>query len=377
MKTFLHATAAAALIVAGLPASAATATATRAWQFKPESVAGLEVRNLIGDIRVERGTEPGFNVTARVSVEAESQAEADRLIKLIDFRTRDTGAGSRFYVVLPKKHFPKLYHEQGSGVWWGWMYVEYLGERIRLTRDHDEAPAVRVDLVIRAPAGAKLDVDNVFGDQVAQGYSGELRLDGGSGALRSTGGDGRLDLDSGSGPVEVRGHHGRVNADTGSGEVTIVDCECEILADTGSGAVAIRGGSGRLYADTGSGSVTIEDFHGRIGADTGSGSVHAQGIANVDELDVDTGSGSVTAEGDLSALRRLRVDTGSGSVRLRSSAAPSIEIRVDTGSGHVDIDAPGASVHRSEDDVWTVRAGAGAGSGIIDTGSGSVTLILP
>ena len=36
------------------------------------------------------------------------------------------------------------------------MYVDYLGERIRLTGDRDEAPAVRVNLLIRAPAGAKL-----------------------------------------------------------------------------------------------------------------------------------------------------------------------------------------------------------------------------
>ncbi len=86
------------------------------------------------------------------------------------------------------------------------MYAEHLGERIRLTSDRDDAPTVRVDLLIRAPAGAKLDVKNMFGDEVAQGYSGELRLDGGSGALRSTAGEGRLVLDSGSGDVEVAGH---------------------------------------------------------------------------------------------------------------------------------------------------------------------------
>ena len=74
-------------------APAATATATRAWQFKPESVAGLAVRNFIGDVRVERGTTPGIHVTATTTIEASSQAEADRLLGLIEFRTADVGRG--------------------------------------------------------------------------------------------------------------------------------------------------------------------------------------------------------------------------------------------------------------------------------------------
>jgi hypothetical protein len=40
------------------------------------------------------------------------------------------------------------------------------------------------------------------------------------------------------------------------------------------------------------------------------------------------------------------------------------------------VDSPAASV-RESDGVWTVRLGAGAGRGLIDTGSGSVDLIFP
>lgn len=369
-------TVALALLAASLPALAASATVTRSWKYKPESSAGLTVRNLIGDVRIERGTEPGFHVTARATVEAGTQAEAERLAGLIEYRTADIGIGSRFDVAFPREHFPRIYHAGGYARWWGAMYVNYLGERIRLTGDRDDAPAVRVDLVIRAPVGARLEVDNIFGESVANGYSGDLKLDGSSGPLRSTGGEGELELDSGSGPVEVLGHRGRVSADTGSGSVRISDCQCDIDADTGSGSVEVRGGSGRMRADTGSGRVTIEGFAGPIEADTGSGSVRARDVSAVRELDVDTGSGGVEVEGDLSALERLRIDTGSGSVRLRSSGAPSIEIRVDTGSGGVDVDAPAASV-RESDGVWTVRIGDGAGRGNIDTGSGSVDLTFP
>ena len=376
MKNLFRVTAALALAAVHLPAAAESATVTRAWQFKPESVQGLKVRNLIGDIRVERGTGPGFHITANATVDTASKAEAERLLGLIDFRSADVGAGSRFDVRLPKEHFPKIYWSGGSAGWWSASFVEYLDERIRVTADRGSAPAVRVDLVIRAPVGSKLDVRNVFGNATANAVSGELRLDGNSGELRSIGGDGHLELDTGSGPVEVSGHRGSVGADTGSGSVKITDCDCEIAADTGSGSIDIRKGTGSLRADTGSGRVVIEGFAGSITADTGSGSVQARDVKDVRDLVVDTGSGSVSVQGDLSALRSVAIDTGSGGVELRSSAAPSMEFRIDTGSGGVDVEAAGATV-RENDGVWTVKMGAGSGRGVIDTGSGSVEIKIP
>src|SRR3972149_3392862 len=377
MQMMIRTAAMLALLVASWPATAATSTLTRAWQFKRDAAAGLEVRNLIGDIRIERGRDASFHVTARATIEAGSQAEADRLVRAVEFHTRDMDTGSRFDVAFPKQHFPKIYHPEGPGQWWGMkMYVEYLNERIRMTGARDEAPGVRVDLVIRAPAGAKLEVSNVFGDSVAQGFSGELRLDGTRGLQRSADGAGRVELDTGSGAVEIAGHQGRVTADTGSGAVSIRGCNCEIDADTGSGTVEIRGGSGALRADTGSGGVTIEGFSRTIAANTGSGTVRAKDISNVTELDVDTGSGGVTIEGELAALRRLRVDTGSATGRLRSTAMPSIEIVIDSGSGDVDVDAPGALVKELARGAWAVRLQDGAGSGVIDTGSGSVDITI-
>ena len=355
MNTIFRAAAALALLTASLPALGASATATRSWQFKPESNAGLTVRNLVGEVRVERGTAPGIHVTANTTIDAASQAEADRLIKLVDFRTSDVGAGSRFDVRLPREHFPKIYWEKGASGWWSLSYVEHLGERIRLTGSRSDAPEVRVDLVIRAPAGATLAVHNTFGDASANGYSGTLRLDGGSGQLTSTGGEGEVTLDNGSGTVTVSKHRGRVVADTGSGSVKISDCECEIVADTGSG------------------DVDVADYAGPFSADTGSGSVKGRGLRDVRSLEADTGSGSVSVEGDLSALERVAIDTGSGSVKLRSSAQPSMEIQIDTGSGGVDVSAPGSSV-REKDDVTYVRMRDATHDGVIETGSGSVTI---
>jgi hypothetical protein len=373
MKMPCRAACALALAAVSLPSLAATAAATRAWQFKPESSAGLVVRNFMGNVRIERGTTPGVHITATTTIESSSQAEADRLLGLVDFRTADVGPGSRFDVRLPRAHFPKVYWERGATGWWTVSYVEHLGEKIRLVGAPGDAPAVRVNLLIRAPAGAELDVSNAFGDLVARGYSGKLRLDGGAGLLNSAGGEGELELDTGSGEAVVDGHRGTVRADTGSGSVRISDCECEIKADTGSGSVRIARGKGSVSADTGSGGVEIEGFAGRLRADTGSGSVKARGLSAVTGLDFDTGSGSVRIEGDLSALRSVNIETGSGGVSLRSSARPSLELRIGTGSGGVDIDAPGASL-READDITILTLRDGAHPGVIDTGSGRVEL---
>lgn len=373
MNTIYRATAALALLGASLPALAASATATRAWDFKPEANAGLTVRNLIGNIRVERGDTPGIHITANTTVEASSQAEADRLIALVQYRSSDIGPGSRFDVYPPSKDFPRIYWEKGAQSWFSSSYAEYLGERYKLVGNRGDAPSLRIDLVIRAPAGSKLDVINTFGDAVAENYSGSLRLDGGSGLLSSTAGEGRLELDNGSGAVVVNGHRGDVIADTGSGSVKITDCDCEISADTGSGSVDVQKGKGRFVADTGSGGVTVEGFAGALAADTGSGSVRMRGVIDVSSIDMDTGSGSVNIDGDLSALSKLAIDTGSGSVSLRSTAQPSLELRIDTGSGGVDVQAPGATI-RETDDATIVTMKDATHRGVIDTGSGSVNV---
>ncbi len=101
------------LLTACLPAMAATATLTRAWQYKTDAAAGLELRNLIGDIRVERGTEAGFHITATATIDADTQSEADALVRAIEFRTRDVGAGSRFDVAYPKRQVPEDLLRQG------------------------------------------------------------------------------------------------------------------------------------------------------------------------------------------------------------------------------------------------------------------------
>lgn len=362
-------------LLGATPAQAASATVTRAWQYKDGSAAGLEVDNLIGDVRVERGDTAGFYVSVKAVVEADTAAEAEALAGAIEFRSRDAGDTSLFQVRFPGPRFAKIYLKDAPAGWWsGRMYTRYLGERRRLTGDADEGARVRVDVVVRVPEGGRLTVRNRFGDAVAEGVAGDVTLDGSRGRAVSSNGSGRLVLDTGSGRVEVASHEGEVRADTGSGPVAIANCRCRITADTGSGSVRVADSQGELVADTGSGSVSVRNFAGSVRADTGSGRVQVEGLSEARELVVDTGSGSVRVAGDLSRLERMVIDTGSGSVAIEASAWPAMTIRTDTGSGGVTVDVPDAEVTRLDGRERIVRIGDGAGKGSIDTGSGSIKL---
>lgn len=383
--------AALAAVVVAAPAWGASATVTRAWQFKDASAAGLELDNLIGDVRVEAGSAAGFHVSVRVTAEGDTADDAKSLADAVEFRTRDAGGASLFQARFPDDRFEVIYWPGAPrGLFSGRVYVKYLGERRRLSGDPDEGAHVRVDVLVRMPEGARLKARSRFGDMFAEGVSGELTLGGGRhfvgigvigdgdrtgrGQVRSANGKGRVVLDSGSGRVEVDGHEGEVVADTGSGSITIANCKCRISTDSGSGSVRISDSQGELVADTGSGSVTVRNFAGSVRADTGSGGVQIEGLSDAAELVVDTGAGAVRVAGDLSRLERFLIDTGSGSVAVEASAWPSMDIRLDTGSGGVTVDVPDAQVMHHDRRDRTIRLGDGAGNGMIDTGSGSIRL---
>jgi DUF4097 and DUF4098 domain-containing protein YvlB len=129
----------------------------------------------------------------------------------------------------------------------------------------------------------------------------------------------------------------------------------------------------KLGADTGSGDVHLLDCAGALMADTGSGDIRGRGLTLGRQAHADTGSGDVRLEGDFSAVRDLRIDTGSGNVVLDVTAAPSVHLVVSTGSGDIQVDLPDMKVRQVKDTFIADIAG-GEGKGIIDTGSGDVTI---
>lgn len=369
--------AATAALALALPAEAATVTVQKAWTFSAGAPAGLEVDNLVGSVVVERHAGPGTHVTATVVAAAADDAAARRLADAFRFDTRDSSATQALKVIYPLRDYKAFYVAGAPQMsWMGSARTEYLGERVKLSGDRDDAADVHVDLLIRLPADAKLTVRNDYGSLLAGGVQGTLRFESGSAPQTVRDSSGEFRLDTGSGPVTAQKVSGRVAIDTGSGAVEVRECTGELKADTGSGGVRVFASSGSLDADTGSGGVSVDGFKGSVKADTGSGAVRVSNLSGAEEVDADTGSGSVRVQGDLAALRRLHVDTGSGSVEVVSATVPSLELIVDTGSGGIEVAGPTTS-HRKDDDGRDIYVfGSGEGHGMIDTGSGSVTVRL-
>jgi hypothetical protein len=196
-----------------------------------------------------------------------------------------------------------------------------------------------------------------------------------------------------TGEVQMDGVDGDINVDTGSGEVHARDARGDVSLDTGSGSITVFGFEGRLDVDTGSGSVELQDITGsEVGVDTGSGSVRASGVT-ASSFEVDTGSGSIMVSGVdapnveldtgsgkvevelLSDVDDLQIDTGSGSVTVWLTEAVGARIEMDTGSGGIDMEVP-MEVREVERDHVRGSIGDGNGSIMIDTGSGTIRLLM-
>ena len=229
------------------------------------------------------------------------------------------------------------------------------GERVRV-RGSGTGLEAWADLVVEVPANGRVSVYVAAGDMDATGVNATLRLDVGSGTVTAANMSGALSLDTGSGGVSVRGVRGTLDVDTGSGSVEVADVVGDqVSLDTGSGRVtgAVID-TPALLVDTGSGSVELTRVSSpNVSVDTGSGSVEIELLEDVDVLEIDTGSGSVT-------------------VTAPANLGGTVEI--DTGSGGIDLDFP-LEVRSVRRDRVQGRLGDGAGSIVIDTGSGSIRIV--
>lgn len=356
------------LALAATAANAAPATHTSEVTVKGQR--SLELQTLVGAVRVERASGPDFVIVTTATANAEPAARATALANAVVAKVEP---GNRRVVINWPEGEDAFYSALAPDT--GWMMrakVDYDGRRVVVTRKRADGADVQASIVVRVPDGASLKVVQRFGPIDANAVQADLDLDTVDGGITVERSRGKLRADTGAAAVTVRYHEGDVVADTGSGLVTFEGVRGRQVADTGSGDVNVTKGYGKLDADTGSGDINVDGFTGEIVADTGSGDLAARGVSGLTRLAADTGSGDVKVAGDLSALESLVVDTGSGEVELESSAAPSLKVRVDTGSG--DVDATGIEAVRDRDDNWTLTMGAGAHSGVIDTGSGDVTV---
>ncbi|MCZ6880221.1 MAG: DUF4097 family beta strand repeat-containing protein [Gammaproteobacteria bacterium] len=365
---------------------------------KDFSVAGkiLEVDNLAGSVKLLEAKGDKFEIQATVKADKSAGLTATEIADLIGFYSVKEGSKHKFRVLYPVDDYRKYTYRDGSNRGNNSTRVRYQKKRVSVSsKARSDALNVHVDLVIRVPNGSSLRVKNRVGPIKGNGLQAKLNLDTGSGEISIEKSQGSLRADTGSGRVTVVAYTGDILANTGSGSVTGTDVEGNVSADPGSGSVTVTDVDGDVNADTGSGSVELNNVHaeeifvdtgsgrvilnnvsGSLRVDTGSGSVTAKKFLAGEIVDVDTGSGNIAIAGDLGAVRKLRLDTGSGGVRVKTNQALNMVLRIETGSGGIDVDLPDLSNVTSKDNQFEAQIGRGDGQGIIDTGSGSVTVSM-
>ncbi|HXV75801.1 MAG TPA: DUF4097 family beta strand repeat-containing protein, partial [Candidatus Polarisedimenticolaceae bacterium] len=213
----------------------ADAASTLTHHFDSET---LDLRHLIGEVRVEQHGGSGFEVEVQV-------AGRDARDGMIELRTE----ANRLDVLFPGGHSDFIYPALGRGSTSSIEIGHDKGElfhgpggagRLRV-RGQGDGLELWADVVVRVPSGGRLEVDHAIG------------------AIRVEGVDAELELATDSGRIEVHDSSGEIAAATGSGEIELVRTDGKHVGlATGSGTIRIESSSGDTYeVGAGSGNVSI------------------------------------------------------------------------------------------------------------------------
>ena len=146
-----------------------------------------------------------------------------------------------------------------------------------------------------------------------------------------------LNINTGDGNIELSGVSGDLNLHTGDGRLGIKDVEGTVRAETGDGPVHLVGAKGEITLHTGDGRVEVEGVDGKLSVETGDGRVRVSG--RFDVLDVKTGDGGVEAIalGGSKMLADWSLRTGDGRLSMRVPADLAADVDLHTNDGEIDL----------------------------------------
>lgn len=197
----------------------------------------------------------------------------------------------------------------------------------------------RVDIEVRLPKGVHIGMGNRSIDVV-------LRMPK----------EADLEVHTGDGSIVAQPVTGRVSLSTGDGSITVDGLQGEISLHTGDGSIRATGLSGRLKADTGDGSMNVR---GRF-----------------DVLDLRTGDGGIDAAAEpgskVEAAWSLR--SGDGSITLRVPDGLGAELDAQSGDGSISVDKPVTVSGTIREHAIRGALGPGGLPLQIYTGDGSIRL---
>jgi hypothetical protein len=161
---------------------------------------------------------------------------------------------------------------------------------------------------------------------------------------------------------------------TGDGGMDIEPVSGKVSLFTGDGHITARGLRGEMRLHSGDGSIKADALDGRLQADTGDGAMDVRG--RFDALDLRTGDGHI----DASAERGSKVgaawslSSGDGGIVLRVPDDLAADVEAHTGDGHIDLGAGVTVSGRVSRNEVHGKLGAGGAPLRLHTGDGSIRL---
>jgi hypothetical protein len=240
-------------------------------QSFPVSGAGsLHVETAGGTIRVVPASDQVVRVKAKQRIKADSEAEADEVLKKLALTIEQQGNDVRAVA---------KYESRSGGFHFGsW-------------------PPVQVDFEISVPAGFATDLHTAGGGITVGDLAGKA-------SLRTSGGS--ITLGKMGGPVDAR---------TSGGSIALAEARGPVELKTSGGNITAGRVAGPADLSTSGGSIKIESAEAQLQAHTSGGSIRA-GIngALKDECTLSTSGGSVRVTLDKGAAFRLDASTSGGDV---------------------------------------------------------------
>ncbi len=260
------------LLAAGFLAAAAVASAAIERTVEktfPVSGAGLlRVETQGGAIQVDPAGGSAVKVVLRQKIRADTDAEADELLKKLELTLEQNGNDVTVISKYPSK----------SGFSWN-------------------GNPVRVDIVVQVPAA----------------FAAQLKTSGGN----ITVGDltGKLDARTSGGSIKLGNLGGTVEARTSGGNIALGSAAAAVNLDTSGGNIAVGRVAGPARLETSGGDIRIDAASGSLQARTSGGSIRAALVGPLTaDSSLGTSGGNVRVTVDPKAAFRLDASTSGGSV---------------------------------------------------------------
>jgi hypothetical protein len=186
--------------------------------------------------------------------------------------------------------------------------------------------------------------------------------------------DADLQVDTGDGSVETQAINGRVKIHTGDGSVRSQAVSGSVDIDTGDGSVTLDGAKGDIRLRTGDGHIDARNLDGSVDASSGDGHIKIDG--RLDSLNVKTGDGSIDArlQPGSKVVSSWNIHTGDGSVDLVLPADLQANIDASTNDGHISLGIPVTVEGTFKNSELHGKMNGGGQTLVVHTGDGSIRL---